>query len=260
MAYYGKLPVVLLAEQAAAREDSYNARIAAYLLRRMGESPGIDEIARECFVSRSAVSRFCRDIGLDDFSELRDLMASSDAVFERIGLGLSPREQGREVARLAAESMCLAADTLDCDALERLARALREAPRVACFGLLKAETAAIVLQSDLVMQGKNAFTKITCREQAAFLRSARPEDLIVIFSNRGLYFDYDLPRAADKNGPRLWIVTGAPDAEENLRRAGVRYEGLLTFSSRQDFASHPYQLMAVASILSQRAAEDGSGD
>ena len=32
VSYYGKLPIVLLSEMAAGREDSYNCRIAAWLL------------------------------------------------------------------------------------------------------------------------------------------------------------------------------------------------------------------------------------
>ena len=38
MAYYGKLPIVLLSELASGKEDSYNCRIAAYLLRHLVES------------------------------------------------------------------------------------------------------------------------------------------------------------------------------------------------------------------------------
>ena len=35
MAYYGKLPIVLLSELAAGKEDSNNCRIARYLLERL---------------------------------------------------------------------------------------------------------------------------------------------------------------------------------------------------------------------------------
>ena len=65
MAYYEKLPIVLLSELAAGPEDSYNCRIAAWLLGHLGEQVSADDVARGCYVSKSAVSRFCRDIGVD---------------------------------------------------------------------------------------------------------------------------------------------------------------------------------------------------
>ena len=145
MSYYGKLPIVLLSEQAAGREDSYNCRIAAYLLGRLGEAVSAEEVAKACYVSKSAVSRFCRDIGLEDFSELKDLLRGTKKTFETLGGDLPPRERGAAFARLAAASMELAAHTLDYEALDRLAADVSRAARVACFGLLKAETAALSL-------------------------------------------------------------------------------------------------------------------
>ena len=67
MAYYTKLPIVLLSELAAGKEDSNNCRIARYLLERLDclEDVSIEGLAAECFVSKATVSRFCRDIGLD---------------------------------------------------------------------------------------------------------------------------------------------------------------------------------------------------
>ena len=66
MSYYGKLPIVLLSETASGKEDSYNCRIAAWLLGHLGENITAEQIAKECFVSKSAVSRFCREVGFED--------------------------------------------------------------------------------------------------------------------------------------------------------------------------------------------------
>ena len=78
MAYYEKLPIVLLSELASGREDSYNCRIASWLLGHLGEQVSAKEIAQACFVSISAVSRFCKDIGLEDFYALRELLVAGD--------------------------------------------------------------------------------------------------------------------------------------------------------------------------------------
>ena len=144
MAYYEKLPIVLLSEVASGREDSYNCRIAAWLLAHLGEQVSAEEVARACFVSKSAVSRFCREVGLEDFHELKEMLAASGKHFERIG-GADAAAQAREAASLSAESMLLAAATLDTVMLDRLAAEIVRAPRVACFGLLKAQAAADAL-------------------------------------------------------------------------------------------------------------------
>ena len=253
MAYYTKLPIALLSELAAGREDSNNCRIARYLLGRLDclEDVSVEKLAAECFVSKATVSRFCRDIGLEDFSELRDLLRQTERTFTLYGEGLPPREQGLGFCERVQISLNLAATTIDYTALERLAGEIRQAKRVACFGLLKAETAALCLQSDLVMLGLNAVTKVAFREQAEFLASAVPEDVVVIFSYTGIYFDYGLPREALRNR-WVWLVTGCPDIREQFRTKGLPTERLLTFRSEQDFVSHPYQLMLAASLIGQR--------
>lgn len=90
MAYYTKLPIVLLSELAAGKEDSNNCRIARYLPERLDclEDVSIEGLAGECFVSKATVSRFCRDIGLEDFSELRDLLRQTEKTFTLYGQGL----------------------------------------------------------------------------------------------------------------------------------------------------------------------------
>lgn len=254
MAYYTKLPIVLLSELAAGKEDSNNCRISRYLLERLDclEDVSIEGLAGECFVSKATISRFCRDIGLEDFSELRDLLHQTEKTFTLYGQSLPPKEQGLDFCRRVNQSLRLAAETMDYGALERLAGEIKEAKRAAAFGLLKAETAAIILQSDLTMLGKNVVTKVAFREQMDYLSSAGPEDLVIIFSYTGIYFDYGLPRDVLRQGPRVWLVTGRPDIRERFKEKGLPVNRLLTFQSEQDFVSHPYQLQFAASLIAQR--------
>lgn len=256
MAYYGKLPIVLLSELAVGKEDSNNCRIARYLLDRLDhlEDVSVELLAEECFVSKSTVSRFCRDIGLEDFSELRDLLRQTEKTFTLYGEGLPPREQGQDFCQRVRESLSLVADTMDYEALDRLAAEVHTDGRIATFGLLKAETAAISLQSDLVMLGRNAITKVSFREQMDFLTAARPEDMVIIFSYTGTYFDYGLPRGVLRGGPKVWLVTGSPDIRERFQTRNLPTGRLLTFRSKQDFVSHPYQLQMAASLIAQRVA------
>ena len=253
MAYYGKLPIVLLSEIASAREDSYRCRIAAYLIGRMGDDVTAEEIARDCFVSKSAVSRFCREIGLEDFIELKELLRQADKTFEIVGTGKDPSIRAGQFVQEAGSSMERAAAALDYQALDRLVGEIVQAERIVCFGMLKAETAAINLHSDLTMLGKQAMTKVSFKDQMDFLSQSQPEDLVVIVSYRGIFFDYDLPVSIREGKARIWVVTGQPEAAEALKKRPMVHD-ILSFSSALDFVSHPYQLLTVSSIIAQETA------
>lgn len=81
---YGKLPVVFLSVIASEKSGSTNSIIADYILNHMDEvkNLGIKEIAERCHVGTGSVSRFCKDIGLQDFVELRELLSTTGAYFE----------------------------------------------------------------------------------------------------------------------------------------------------------------------------------
>ena len=65
-----KLPVVLLSYIASNDEDSVNCRIANHILDHLSglKETTISELAKQCYVSVSSISRFCREIGFEDFS------------------------------------------------------------------------------------------------------------------------------------------------------------------------------------------------
>lgn len=97
---YGKLLAVLLSTAAAERPDSLDQRIAQYIMDHLGDPEAITmkRIGQSCHVGIASVSRFCRKIGLRDFSELRELVgevpfqASADAADPFAGI---PSWQGR---------------------------------------------------------------------------------------------------------------------------------------------------------------------
>ena len=81
----GKLPIVFLSTLASEKKDSTNSQIATYLLNHLDDIKdiGIQEMAKECSVAMSSISRFCKEIGLNDFNELRELLISTKMNFEQ---------------------------------------------------------------------------------------------------------------------------------------------------------------------------------
>mgnify|MGYP000512344402 CR=1 FL=1 len=88
---YDKLPIVFLSTLVSEKNGSTNSQIAAYILNHLEEvqNLGIKEIAKECNVAVSSISRFCKEVGLRDFAELKEDDVVIDA-YSGIGtIGLS---------------------------------------------------------------------------------------------------------------------------------------------------------------------------
>lgn len=238
---YGKLPVAFLSAAASEKQGSINSVIAGRILGNLTQMRdlGIREMAEACHVSTASLSRFCKEIGLSDFGELKELLAKNQLWFQRQG-------DIAACARSAAESIDMAARSVDEKALKELCAEIQRYERVAAFGLLKAGAAALSLQSDLLMQGKQIYTHVSFPQQVKYLETADQRDLILIFSYTGSYFE-SIERPPDR-GARIWLITGQ---ERNFPKCVSR---VLRFDSRHDQAGHPYQLLFVSGLIAQEYA------
>ncbi len=161
--FYGKLPIMVLSEMVSSKRDSTNGQIATYILEHLDEikDDSIRDLAAKTFVSISSISRFCRDLGLQDFSELKDLIATTSLNFELCSSSQSLQIQKANYVAAVQDSLNRVQDSLDMHLLYQLAKDIRQYQNVAIFGMLKAETVAMNLQSDLAMleglNHKNSF-------------------------------------------------------------------------------------------------------
>ena len=252
--FYGKLPIVFLAEMVSSKGDSTNGRLAAYILEHLDEikEDSIRDLSAKTYVSISSISRFCREMGLQDFTELKELIATTSLNFEICSRAKEPERQKLDYVDAVQDSLERVRSSLDMEQLCQLARDIRRYDKVSIFGVLKAEGVAMNLQSDLMMLGKSTTTKLRFAQQVEFLNSAGEDDLIIIFSFTGIYFDYGLPRGErreKRKRPRIYFITSDPRAGEN----GLFHQ-VIWFDSRQDQASHPYQLQLVGSLIAQSYA------
>lgn len=243
---YGKLLAVLLSTAAAERPDSLDQRIAQYIMDHLGDPEAITmkRIGQSCHVGIASVSRFCRRIGLRDFFELRELVGE-------VPFQASTDTADTFAGRMAAhrDSILAGLDSVVASLQEEKVRALcadiHRYHRVAVFGILKSEAAALVMQSEMAALGKNVFTVVSHVQQREWLRTAGPEDLIVLLSYRGLYFDYlqgdDL--ATLLAAPRVWLITGSPASPP----PGV--DDVLQFASDLTQEHHPHQIAFVCSTV-----------
>lgn len=248
---YGKLAVAVLSTLASSEDGSTNCQIARYLLSHPRAAQlSIGELAAECYVSASTISRFCREIGLADFSELRALMRDKRWSYERLPVADTARRNALLVESVKA-SLDRTAASVDNAKLMALCGDIAAYDRVAAFGLLKAGAAAQNLQADLLLMGRIIETKIPFAQQAAYLSRAGSDTLVIIFSYSGIYFDTYFSRLPTPDQkPRIVLITGG----NNIKRSPL-VDDVIAFDSNLGQLAHPYQLLLVSSMIAQGVAQ-----
>jgi DNA-binding MurR/RpiR family transcriptional regulator len=216
------------------------------------ETISISELARDCNVSNSSISRFCREIGLSDFTELKELLSTSYRTYELASMESHARSRMMSYADLSASAIRLVAQTLDLNKVHRLCQDIGRYPNVYLFGLMKAGGVAANLHSDLLMLGKVTNCKLPFEQQISCILEAGSQDLILIFSYTGTYFEYSSiysTLAFSTNKPRIYMITGNTAKKPDR----ILYD-VLSFSSPQTPLAHPCQLQAAAEIIAQEYA------
>lgn len=245
---YDKLTVALLGTLATERKDSTNAHIARYLLAHQDELAdlSVKALASACSVGAGSVSRFCREVGFESFDELRRAYGGSVRRFELA----NEQDTTRSFVQKVKASVDAAATTVDTEALGRLVADLLSYENVSVYGMLKAQAAAVDLQVDLLMQGKYVDTCVNHAEQLRRIAQAGADELIVVFSYTGSYFDArDMTEALRRaQRPKIWVVCG------RRHELPPFVSDRLLFTSTGSQLGHPYQLEVIAGLIAQEYA------
>lgn len=246
---FSKLPIVFLSAIASEKNGSTNSTIATYILSHLDEMKyiGITEFANKCNVSNSSISRFCKEIGLENFSELKSIISSIEFHEDEEIKSDNYSDRMMNYAQSITNSILQVSSSLSEELMKELLVDIHRFKKIATFGLMKAETAALILQSDLLNYKKNIYTNLSYKEQMEFIEESSDDTLIIIFTYTGSYFKYNDRRnyMNKKNIPKIWMISG-----ENEDEPHYVYKKI-TFSSPQDYISHPYQLDFVATTLAQ---------
>lgn len=221
---YGKLPIVFLSTLASEKKDSTNSQIATYLLNHLDDNKdiGIQEMAKECSVAMSSTS-----------SKAKDRL--------------------KEYSSKVKESITMVEKSIDIQQIDALCKEIQKYEQVGIFGLLKAGTVAFNLQSDLLMLGKQTYSNISYKQQLQYISSTNEDDLLIIFSYTGSYFDYPDIRTLKNRlkKPQIWLISSKQESYPDF------IDHVITFDSKQDQNSHPYQLQFIASLIAQEYARRG---
>ena len=249
---YDKLPVALLSALSTEREGTTNAIIARYLVTHSHElhDVTIKGVASACNVGMGSVSRFCRDVGFRDFDELRSALGRTSKLFTVASCEDNLSDRMEEHASYIGQSLQHVASTLDVRMLHSLVEDLHKYQTVFVCGMLKAQAAAIDLQVDLLMMGKYVETCVGYAEQLRRIAAAREDDLVLVFSYTGSYFESsDLKNVLSRiDRPRIWLIAGTKKPQPEY------VYSCLSFESDLEQLTHPFQLEMAAAIISQEYA------
>ena len=254
---YGKLIVVALGTIASEPRGSANQVIAQYIMEHLQEIHQISlaQLARACRVGTGSVSRFCREIGLENFAELKELLTTVEPTLE-VSRAEGFYQRVLEYQCQAQNSIAQAACLLSEEAIEALCRDIQRYQRVAAFGMLRSESVALNFQGSMVSQGKYVFTTLTYKQQIDYIEQATEKDLILIFSNEGVYFEYQygdtLP--PQLKAPKIYLITSSEQ-----KTFSPCIDGVIRFQSDHWHCRHPYQMQFVADLIAAEYARLAGG-
>lgn len=183
--------------------DSINYRIADYLLHHIGEMNRLSTsyLAEQCHVSKSAVSRFCKSIGLEDFLDLQLMIRSSDYLNDKSSFSYPFVQYADDIKNhidLLAEIQ-----------IDQLVKDLQQYHSIYVMGHMQSHLAAYNLQYSLSQIGKFIHCCDHIQEQKDIFLQASAQDLIIIFTASGKFMERLFVRQAQyqRCQARIYVIS-----------------------------------------------------
>lgn len=225
-----------------ASEDSTEYRIAEFLLKNCyrRKQITIQEAAENCYVSKATVSRFCRQIGYDDFSELNEALLQA---YER-----SDHYKFEEYWKKGSVKDGYFTDLIACieearrniadEQVRHLAELIGRYPRIGILGKLQSNSAATDFQHDLMASHKAATAPVLPSLQREFIENSSDDTLLIIVSCSGTYLRGFMHRDVlkKKNRPYVYLLTNNDPPDPDV------YDEIMVIHCKENYASHPLVL------------------
>jgi len=212
--------------------NSTNYHIAMTLLENIDiiYTLSIGNVAKLCNVSKSTLSKFCREIGFEDYYEFKDASKFKDNRYDNQFsynhnvMKFIETHSFDDYMENILTDINLLTYNINQIKIDQLAKDIVAYKHVAAFGLLYSETAAIDLQTKLAYNKKFIFTSINDVKQHEYIVNAQEDTLIIIFSHSGNYLlkyqfmEGNVPKNIfDKTKAKIVVITSNEDLINNPR-------------------------------------------
>ena len=214
----------------------------------------ITELAESSGVSEGSVVSLCRKVGARGFQQLkivlaRDLVADVQFIHEDL-------EPGDDTARIVAKIFqsnldCIEATqrSLDLEAMQRAAVAIRQAARVEVYGIGSATPIALDAQYRLLRIGINATAQVDSHVQAISATRTGPDVAVIAISHSGSTIEtIAATRLAHEAGATTIVITSA------MRSPITRYSNIVLNTVARETR---FRTEAMTSRIAQLAIVDG---
>lgn len=206
--------------------DSINYRIADYLLHHIGDIGHLSTsyLAKQCHVSKSAISRFCKSIGLEDFLDLQLMMRSSNYLLENSAFLYPFAQYGKDIQNNI--------DLISTISTKELIEDLHRYHSVYIMGHMQSHLAASNLQYSLCQAGKFVNCCDQIQKQKDIVLHASTQDLIIVFTASGKFME------------RLFV------RQEQFHRCQARIY-VISFKQKSVIPSYIYQWISLPLVTHQ---------
>lgn len=169
--------------------NSTNKIIAEYLLRNLNhlDELTIYDVAEECFVSRSSIHRFLRQIGFDQFGSLGQYIKDSNQHWRAFYDYVNRENFLDNVKSKMNEMMDDISQLADSEPVKQLVRLLHDYENVYFLSACTSASATQHLQEELLAMGKLIHVRTSSNVNADFLTELNKEDLLIVCSITGNY-------------------------------------------------------------------------
>lgn len=213
----GSLTAIMNAEEIS----STYYRIAQYLLANnyLVTRVSIQDVAENCYCSKSTISRFCRKLGYEDFYELNlDLYSSTQKSQDKFNKYIEGNFNQNKDAYFADVVSCIkmAEHHINEDDITSFINALTIHKKVGIFGNLQSHVVAENFQMDLGLCRKIITASTLPEHQKQYIQNADNETLIIIISCSGTYFrnQINLSTYAKDKKPTFMLLTSNKKAKQ----------------------------------------------
>lgn len=180
---------LLLSVKNTASPQSADYQIANYLIKNFRKLNHIttQTLAQECHVSKSAISRFCRNIGLEDFLDLK-LLARSVIEDPRAKFNVPLDDIESNYIEGVYNNLRILKNLVLKYELDELVEDIYNYTQVTLMGHMQSSNPAFNLQYDLAQLGKYVECCDNIRNQREIIKDSTSDDLIIVFSSSGNFF------------------------------------------------------------------------
>lgn len=221
--------------------SSTNCRIAQFLIKNnyLVNRISIQDVADKCFCSKSTISRFCRQLGYEDYYELnQDLYSSTQKSQDKYIPYIVGSYENNVNKYFSDVLLCIkyAKTFIKEKDVNELVNDLIDYEKVAIFGNLQSHSVGQIFQGDLGLCRKIVIASELPENQKSYIQQADKDTLIIIVSCSGSYFRnfIDMNNYSKDNRPRFILITDNEKMSNN-----PLYDKVIYLPCEYNYVSRP---------------------